>query len=94
MTDLSFKSGVTVIGDSAFQGCTGLKSVTLPSSVVSIGTSAFSGCTALAEVSIPKATMSIKSAAFSGCTFTTVTINKVCSYQSDSFPTGIKIENY
>ena len=35
---------VTSIGDYAFNGCTGLKSVTIPSSVTSIGSSAFKDC--------------------------------------------------
>ena len=38
---------VTSIGDSAFYGCTGLTSVTIPDSVTSIGLEAFEGCTGL-----------------------------------------------
>ena len=41
---------VTSIGDSAFRGCSGLTSVTIPDSVTSIGSSAFSGCYKLVEV--------------------------------------------
>ena len=35
---------VTSIGNSAFQDCTGLKSVTIPESVTSIGSDAFQNC--------------------------------------------------
>jgi hypothetical protein len=40
---------LTSIGNSAFSGCTGLTSVTIPSSVTSIGEYAFSGCLNISE---------------------------------------------
>jgi hypothetical protein len=48
----------------------------------------------LAEVTIPKNTISIGSSAFAGCAFTDVTINKKCSYQSNSFPFTLTDDNY
>ncbi len=58
---------VTIIGHSAFSGCTGLTRVTIPSSVTSIGESAFYGCTALTSVTIPSSVTSIGESAFEGC---------------------------
>lgn len=47
---VEIESEVTSIGDSVFQGCTGLTNVTIPDSVTSIGSNAFSGCTSLTSV--------------------------------------------
>lgn len=45
-----FGNSVTTIPRSAFQGCTGLTSITLPNSLTSIGQNAFAGCTNLLSV--------------------------------------------
>ncbi|MBQ7712345.1 MAG: leucine-rich repeat protein, partial [Clostridia bacterium] len=42
--------GVTSIGVSAFSGCTGLTTVTIPSTVTSIGSYAFRNCTGLTTI--------------------------------------------
>jgi len=60
-------SRVTEIGDLAFRGCTGLKSVEIPASVTEIGWEAFSGCTGLTSVEIPASVTKIGEWAFYGC---------------------------
>ena len=59
---------VTGIGSSAFSGCTGLTSVTVPDSVTSIGERAFYNCSCLASITIPDSVTSIGQRAFYGCT--------------------------
>ena len=54
---------VTIIGESAFYGCTELTSVTLPS-VTSIGFGAFQECTGLTDVTLPNSLTSIGEQAF------------------------------
>ena len=53
---------------SAFEGCTGLTSVTIPSSVRTIGNVAFRGCTGLTSVTLSTGVTSIGISAFESCT--------------------------
>ena len=58
---------VTKIGRSAFERCTGITSVAIPSSITSIDSSAFSGCTGLTTIDIPDSVTSLGEGAFEGC---------------------------
>ena len=58
---------VTSIGDSAFEGCDLLKSITIPDSVTSIGEGAFFNCSSLTSITIPDSVTSIGTYAFFGC---------------------------
>lgn len=59
---------VTSIGESAFEGCTGLTSITISSSVKSLEKGAFYGCSGLTSVKIPNGVTKIGLGAFSVCT--------------------------
>ena len=60
-------TGGTSIAGSAFKGCSGLTSITIPSSVTSIGYNAFDGCSGLISITIPSGVTSIGSSAFYDC---------------------------
>ena len=59
---------VSVIGDKAFNACTGLKEVIIPDSVTQIGGGAFYECSGLVSVSIPDSVTQIEDYAFCLCT--------------------------
>ena len=56
-----------MIGDYAFNGCSGLTSLTLPSGVTEIGSFAFYGCSGLTSLTLPSGVTEIGGYAFFGC---------------------------
>ncbi len=59
---------VTSIGGAAFQGCTSITEVSIPSTVTTIETLAFSRCSGLTSLVIPQSVTSIGRMVFYGCT--------------------------
>lgn len=58
---------VTSIGDSAFENCSNLTSVTIPEGVTSIGNDAFWGCNGLTSVIIPEGVERLSYGIFKNC---------------------------
>ena len=54
MEEVVIPSSVTLIGDAAFDKCTGLREVVIPSSVKEINRTAFDGCNNLKAIYVPK----------------------------------------
>ncbi|MBR1883931.1 MAG: leucine-rich repeat protein, partial [Clostridia bacterium] len=66
ISNIEIASGIE-IGNYAFSGYVGLKSISIPSTVTSIGNYAFSKCGSLTSISIPSTVTSIGEGAFSNC---------------------------
>lgn len=64
---ITIPDSVKSIGESAFNGCSGLMAITIPDSVTSIGKSAFYGCSGLETITIPDNVTSVGDNAFFGC---------------------------
>ena len=64
--ELQYFTGLTSIGDNAFNGCRNLVNVTIPNSVTNLGERAFYDCTSLASITIPASVTSIGEYVFSG----------------------------
>jgi hypothetical protein len=69
----SIPGGVSIIEDSAFEGCTGLTGVSLPEGLVTIGYSAFIRCQ-LTGLTFPSTLTTIRGSAFQGNRLTSITI--------------------
>ena len=85
--DLVIPNDITEIKDCAFNGCSGLTSITIPNSVTLIGAGAFYDCSGLTSITIPNSVTLIGSYAFFGCDgLTSITIpNSVTEIGSGAF---------
>ena len=58
---------VSRIGDSAFENCTSMKSITIWPDLIRIGSAAFKGCLSLESISISSTVMEIEDSVFEDC---------------------------
>ena len=73
--DLSNLTKWTSMGQSAFEGCTGLTEIILPSSLTDIGDYAFENCSGLTSITLPSKLESFGENSFAYCTsLTSITI--------------------
>ena len=95
LTSAAIKSGVTSIGNNAFNNCRSLTSVEIQNSVTSIGNSAFEYCTSLTSVTIPNSVTSISNNAFRVCkSLSSVTIpNSVTNIGNGAFYNCTNLES-
>ena len=60
-------TGITALASGAFQNCTSLTSIALPSNLTSVGDNAVRGCTSLTTATFPTGGVSLGQWAFTGC---------------------------
>ena len=86
--DITYR--VTAVGASAFQGNTGLTSVTIPVGVTYLGPGAFISCTALENVSLPEGLVSMGNCCFQFCSaLRSITIPNSVTALSDDDNDGV-----
>ena len=77
-----------VIGDRAFEGCSGLTSLNLPAGITSIGDWTFQGCSGLTSLTLPASITSIGGHAFQTCSGLT-SLTLPAGITSLTLPAGI-----
>lgn len=65
-------TGGNILDDNAFNGCSGIRSITLPNSLLFIGHYVFQNCTNLERIVIPKSVTYIGSRVFVNCPKSTI----------------------
>ena len=99
LTKYTIPSGITKIGEYAFQDCENLTSITIPYGVTTIGKGAFSRCSNLRSITIPNSVTTIEEGAFFYCGLTSITIpssvTKIepCAFECCYNLTSINIPN-
>lgn len=79
LTSITIPSGVTSIGEQAFNLCSDLTTVNLSNSVSTIGPDAFNGCTSLSTIDLSHVTF-IDRLAFGSTVLTSVDLSSVTSF--------------
>ena len=85
---------IVSIGDRAFEGCTKVAEITIPSTIKNIGEYAFKGCAEVRQVTIPSSVEVIGSAPFDGCNKLlriTVDSGEKASYSAADLKAGIAL---
>lgn len=67
LTKVTVEDGIADIGKYCFQGCVGIRTVSLPATLKSIGEGAFYGCRSLTELELPDSVTKIGDDAFYQC---------------------------
>ena len=85
--ELQYFTGLTTIGNSAFNNCSNLASISMPEGIMSIGNFAFHGCGKLSSFILPNGLTNIGNNSFEECvSLPSITIpNSVISIGSNAF---------
>ncbi len=103
--EIVVNSGVTSIGDFAFNNCKNLTKLSLPKGIKSIGDAAFMYCEKLTDLTLPTTVEYIRDSAFSDCNITEITLPDSlksigenafcgCGFTEIKIPDGVSIDAY
>lgn len=67
ITSITFPGTVQTLGESSFEGCTGLTELELPNSITTLDKKAFRDCKNISQLQLPNATTTIGEYAFENC---------------------------
>ena len=67
MHELQYFTGLTVIEDKTFKGCSSLTGITVPPNVTTIGNNVFEDCRSLTDVTIPYGVTALGNSIFKNC---------------------------
>ena len=90
ITNVVLEPGLTVLGQSMFSRCTGIKEIVVPESIETIGYSAFSSCSSLSRIALEEGLQILGESMFSGTAISEIFVPKTITQMGKSCFSGCK----
>ena len=90
ITNVVLEPGLTVLGESMFSRCTGIKEIVIPRSIEIIGSHAFSSCSSLSRIKLEEGLQTLGESMFSGTSISEIFVPKSVAQIGKSCFSGCK----